>query len=798
MANWNQVNKSFGSQTPQKTGSSWDRINKESAYQFSLYEQNRKRGLIQEQAQTYQQEAEKASSFTGLLKETLRPSNLWKATKEVFTHPKELLTPYKAVGGAIIEGEKQLTKGLADIWSIGRIAESQQKEIESNVSFINRYVSERKQEQNPDKIVKLNERISYLQNRNEEIIKGFRTDLSPQEKRAVYAGAIETGIDLGTLGLSGIVKSLFKQTGKQVIKQAGKQVLKEGAEELVETGAKKGFLQTAKNVAGSNITEGGIVGGTYGLTGTARQEDPTAKDYAVGGSLGVLFGIGTVLGGKYAGQLFSKRAAKKAEQEIITNIETKLGKIDNDEKAIIREALKEGTPQEEIVKQVESSRSAVNEMFPETKVDTKVEPKVKPKIEPETKKTAPRVEEPLIQEAPRVIDGKKYNNFEEFVKAQGKNKMYHVSDNPNLKINKDYQPKQGQLGKGLYVTKDPEIWQGGQIGKRPYVYEIDTSNLKIADDYPLRGELIDWGSKNGYYKKDFLKKPNGEYVLGQDGKPMKIWQETPKAEKLMDYKDPMTGDKMSGLRQEYLKSKGYDGVSASYSPDGEQSLIFNYNKVKINQTKTKSQLTDIWNKAQEVPKKEIPTKIETKNVPAKKESTTAKRIISRLKKNEKLSTEYDTIEINKKLDEAAQRIENNPEKAIQEAFSDTGSSVDRIATTIELFDKAVKNGDDASQAVLFNRLKELAPETAQSLNMFKALSEANPHFKYMSDIVDKRLENIKLTNSKIKEAVKGMSPEQAQKKIVSAKKEQITKEILDTKPKIKLQEAQTLLDKLIC
>jgi len=205
--------------------------------------------------------------------------------------------------------------------------------------------------------------------------------------------------------------------------------------------------------------------------------------------------------------------------------------------------------------------------------------------------------QPPKQDIDLTKEAQKYKSAEEFVKAQRTNKLYHVSDNPNLKLSKDYQPKQGQLGKGLYVTKDPEIWQGGQIGKRPYVYEIDASNLKIANDYPASSELIDWGSKNGYYKKDFLKKPNGEYVLGIDGKPMKIWQETSKAEKLMDYKDPMTGSKMSGLEQEYLKSKGYDGVSASYSPDGEQSLIFNYDKVKINPVKTKSQLTDIWNKA---------------------------------------------------------------------------------------------------------------------------------------------------------------------------------------------------------
>jgi len=160
-------------------------------------------------------------------------------------------------------------------------------------------------------------------------------------------------------------------------------------------------------------------------------------------------------------------------------------------------------------------------------------------------------------------------------------KLYHVSDNPNLKISKDYEPKQGQLGKGFYVTNNPETWQGGQIGKRDYVYEVDKSGLEIADTYPTRSELIEWGSENGYYKKDLLKKPDGEYVLGDDGKPMLIWQETPKAEKLMTYKDPLTGDKLSGLEQEYLKSKGFDGVTASYSPDGEQSLIFNYDKIKI-------------------------------------------------------------------------------------------------------------------------------------------------------------------------------------------------------------------------
>ena len=52
------------------------------------------------------------------------------------------------------------------------------------------------------------------------------------------------------------------------------------------------------------------------------------------------------------------------------------------------------------------------------------------------------------------------------------NKVFHLSNNPNLIIDKNYNPKQGQLGKGFYVTKNIDDWGEESIGKRDYVYEI--------------------------------------------------------------------------------------------------------------------------------------------------------------------------------------------------------------------------------------------------------------------------------------------------------------------------------------
>lgn len=193
----------------------------------------------------------------------------------------------------------------------------------------------------------------------------------------------------------------------------------------------------------------------------------------------------------------------------------------------------------------------------------------------------------------------------------------------------------------------------------------------------------------------------------------------------------------------------------------------------------------------EVPKVETP-KVETG------QSITAKKMNKRFADDKKMATEYDVIEINKKLDDATKRLRENPEKAISEAFSEGGSNVDRVATLTELFEKSIKEGDEFMQKQAFNKLKQLAPETAQTMNMFKALTEANPHFSYMSDIVDEKLKNLVLGSSNLRNATEGMKKAEMLTKAKKIAEEKISKDIMNTKPKITIKKAQDLLDSLLC
>ena len=167
-------------------------------------------------------------------------------------------------------------------------------------------------------------------------------------------------------------------------------------------------------------------------------------------------------------------------------------------------------------------------------------------------------------------------------------KVYHLSNNPNLKIDKNYNPKQGQLGKGFYVTKNIDDWGVESIGKRDYVYEIENfDELRIAQpkDQPNRKQLVEFGIKNGFYKMDRVIKPNGDVVKDLDGNDLIRPIETEKYKKYATYIDPMTGSSIDFLEQEYLKSKGFDGKEPYYSRDGHQIIIWNYDKIKLKRIK---------------------------------------------------------------------------------------------------------------------------------------------------------------------------------------------------------------------
>lgn len=191
----------------------------------------------------------------------------------------------------------------------------------------------------------------------------------------------------------------------------------------------------------------------------------------------------------------------------------------------------------------------------------------------------------------------------------------------------------------------------------------------------------------------------------------------------------------------------------------------------------------------------IPEQPKTDITPGKGESVTAKKMNERFGKDEQLSTEYDIISINKESDAAASRILKDRNEAIKHAFTDTGSNTEKIAILNELFEKSVVDNDHELSTVLFNRIKQLSTQTAQSLNMFKALTEVNPHYAYMSEVVSARLNGVKVSAVNIMDALKKES-KQARVQAKVSKQTKALKETLSSS--VKYEKAQKVFNDLIC
>lgn len=206
--------------------------------------------------------------------------------------------------------------------------------------------------------------------------------------------------------------------------------------------------------------------------------------------------------------------------------------------------------------------------------------------------------------------------------------------------------------------------------------------------------------------------------------------------------------------------------------------------VKVNQEKP------IDTSLPEQPKPDV-----TPSTVEKGESVTAKKMNERFGTDEQLSTEYDVIGINKELDAAASRLVNDRDAAVKTAFTDTGSNTEKIAILSELFEKSVVDNDHELSTVLFNRIKQLSTQTAQSLNMFKALTEVNPHYTYMSEVVNARLNGVKVSAGNIMDALKKESKQSRVRTKVSKQ----TKELKETlSNSVKFEKAQKVFNDLIC
>ena len=190
----------------------------------------------------------------------------------------------------------------------------------------------------------------------------------------------------------------------------------------------------------------------------------------------------------------------------------------------------------------------------------------------------------------------------------------------------------------------------------------------------------------------------------------------------------------------------------------------------------------------------IPEQPKPDNLP-KKESVTAKKMNERFGKDEQLSTEYDVISINRQSDEAAHLISTDKEKAVRTAFNDSGSNTEKIAILNELFEKSVIDKDHKMSSILFNRIKQLSTQTAQSLNMFKALTEVNPHYAYMSEVVSSRLNGVKIGARNISEVLKKESKQDRIRSRVSKQSKELKESLSNS---VKFENAQKVFNDLIC
>lgn len=164
--------------------------------------------------------------------------------------------------------------------------------------------------------------------------------------------------------------------------------------------------------------------------------------------------------------------------------------------------------------------------------------------------------DPLVQEA------KKYKSAEEFVKAQG-TPVYHASKN----IIKEFGdvPNNGTrfYGKGTYFSKS-----------------ID--RIKEFGDNIIEARL---NLKTPYTEGDAYNKPMQDQIIKLFGKKQ--------GQQIIDSRIILDATKVNGEKlAEMYKKAGYDGIIAR---GGNDIAVFNPKEI----VKTKSQLTDIWNKANE-------------------------------------------------------------------------------------------------------------------------------------------------------------------------------------------------------
>lgn len=253
------------------------------------------------------------------------------------------------------------TESAYDIFFQKKVDDVNLKVIEENNKRLADLVKKNKAETDNGRKAIRDKAIKNVVDLNKNLASEVGGELKDKDFLQLVGQSIGTALDLTPfLGFSTFGTQAVKFVGKNLLKQGVKTFTKESIKQIAKESAKLSSKQVLKH----GVAEAGLYGAMSGLGGGLEQKDRTVgsvvKSTVIGGGIGAGLGLGVGLLGKYAGKLFTKRATKEAEEILTNNIEKKLGKLDPDESSIIKEAIKDGASEVDIVKQIKDARDLIS------------------------------------------------------------------------------------------------------------------------------------------------------------------------------------------------------------------------------------------------------------------------------------------------------------------------------------------------------------------------------------------------------------------------------------------------------
>lgn len=372
----------------------------------------------------------------------------------------------------------------------------------------------------------------------------------------------------------------------------------------------------------------------------------------------------------------------------------------------------------------------------------------------------PKELEPLAAEA------RKYKSAEEFVGARGET-LYHGT---SKEFDTFIPSEEGRLGKGIYLIDS--ISQAGVFGKN--IKEVKV-NLK----------------------KPFIVKENSP----------SIWKQT-------NIKS-QSGSEL----QAFLKKRGYDGIIEELPSGAKEYVVFDANQVK-----TKSQLTDIWNQAnqklsdtilktdrrvglggeRQLTPEDLVTRGQKVSEPTElkmtlKESRVYERLKNEIPENIREEVGYTPINLKDDVRKALKFLEKDKSKAYQVAMGmeDAPKGQTSTAVNIALAEKALQEGNNVLYSQLVKNRSLDQTRRGQEIVAEKGSVTDNSTARYVKELINTRMEQL---GDKYTLGIEKLKKVSGKEKVIHRIDSEVKKaktEIAKSKL-LDIAEAQKIIDNLIC